>query len=269
MTDSATLKIETLYQAQAQESLANIAFDKEQWPQCETLLLNALEKRRAALGEADASSGGILDKLGQTYMALNQVELAAGTYAAATSLLEKAFYAGHASLAPVLEHSGDCFIFQGKFAEAELVIKRALEINEKALANEHRSTLRCALKLAAIYSKLDRAKEAETVLLKSIKVVDTPLGPIEEFRYQLALCYLQQGKINEALEQLPLAINVFLQRHNYGRLAGCFASYGEALAASSRSDEAITATASSARYKELAGSHPYLHDIYPATYLRA
>ncbi len=262
-------KVSALYWSQAQECLANKAFDKEQWHLCERLLIDALEKRQQALGNADSSSGVILDKLGQTYQFLNQLELAASTFASARTLLEKAFYVGHASLAPVLEHSADCLIAQGQWAEAEPFLKRALEINEKTLANEHRSTLRCVLKLAATFLQLKRPAESEALLLKSMKFVETPLGPAEEFRYQVAVACLQQSKHDQAIEQISQAIGVFRQRHNYGRLADCYDVYVQALAAVGKLTEAGSAKLEAVRFKLLSNSHPYVHDILPATYLRA
>ncbi len=262
-------KVWALYKSQAQECLANKAFDKGQWHLCEGLLRDALEKRQEALGNADSRSGAILDRLGQTYQFLNQLEQAAATFASAITLLEKAFYVGHASLAPVLEHSADCLIAQGQWADAEPFLKRALEINEKTLANEHRSTLRCVLKLSDTFLQLKRPAESEALLLKSMKFVETPLGPAEEFRYQVAVACLQQNKNEQAIEQIFRAIGVFRQRHNYGRLADCYDVYVQALTAVGRLTEAGSAKLEAVRFKLLSNSHPYVHDILSATYLRS
>ncbi len=266
---NANNKIAALYHSQAKECLANKAFENEQWQQCEQFLRQSLEKRQEALGDGDASSGAILDKLGQTYMHLGQVEQAAATFASGIAILEKAFYAGHASLAPILEHSADCAIAQLQWAEAEPLLKRALEINEKTLANEHRSTLRCVLKLAAVFSKLNREAENEALLLKSMKFVDTPLGPAEEFRYQMALACLQQNKNELAVEHLLQAISAFQQRHNYKRLACCYDSYAKAMTALGKPAESEKAKIEATKFRLLGKSHPYVDDILPATYLRA
>jgi hypothetical protein len=58
-------------------------------------------------------------------------------------------------------------------------------------------------------------------LLKTLKYVDTPLGPVAEWRYQLALAAMQLKEFVEARELLHSAAADFKQRSNYARVADC------------------------------------------------
>ncbi|MDZ4834617.1 MAG: tetratricopeptide repeat protein [Candidatus Melainabacteria bacterium] len=260
--------IALLYESQVLGSRADKCAARCDWNENERLLLLALEKWQNAVGSSDPSIGAILDKLGQAYLALNLIEKAMDAFGEAASLLEMDYHAGHASLAPILEHEADCFIRQQRYAEALPLLKRALEINEKTISSEHRSTLKCMQKLANLYSKLDRPVDAEGLLTKAMKHVDTPLGPAEEFRYQLALVYLQQNKHEEAIEQLLQAIKDFRQRHNYGRLSDCLVIYSNVLRQSGQLESADQVNANAGHYRELAAVSPYPQDIYPTTFLR-
>src|SRR6516225_890399 len=166
--------------------------------QAANLLKNAFRLRELALGTDDQGLADIADELGLIYLRTGRHEEAEKQFRAALTILEKNFYPGHARHYPVLEHLGDCLVERQEYAEAEPILKRALEISEKTVSGEHRAIFELIRKLAFVYQKLGKFGDAETVLAKALKQLDTPLGPIDEFRYQLAVVLASQGKDKEA-----------------------------------------------------------------------
>lgn len=209
------------YQADSLERHAETMCEREQWYQAQDLFLQSLLLRKQAVGEREPSIAFTLDKLGTALSHCHQFRKANSTFAHSEQILESCYYAGHGYLAPVLEHHADSLLEEGMLADAEMILKRALEIYTKTVTKESNATLRTTYKLALLYLKEEKAIEAQLILEKTIKQVDTPLGPCAEFRYQLAFAFILQAKFPEALQLLELAITEFKQRHNFKRVADC------------------------------------------------
>ena len=65
-------------------------------------------------------------------------------------------------------HLADLNRAQGKFAEAEPFLKRALEYSEKALGVGHRDVRKKLNRLTTLYRKLGQYDKAETLLKRSL-----------------------------------------------------------------------------------------------------
>ncbi len=258
-----------MYEAQALESRADKAADKGDWNQASQLLLLGLQKRRIAAGTTDPGYARVLDRLAETYIRQNKVCEAETTLSEACKILESAYYPEHGLLAPVLEHQADCLIKQGKYAEAEPILKRAKEIYAKTATMENRTTLGSIYKLVKLYLTLGKPAEAKAELQKAMKHVDTPLGPIAEFHYQLALADIQLQDIAEARQLLQSAIADFKQRHNYSRVADCFDAYARISRESGGTIEAQESLTQAEKYRQRGIQSPYPQDIFLATLLRA
>lgn len=256
-----------LFQSESVLEQARACREKQRFQQAEALFKEALEKRLSVLGQDDPSVANVIVELGLLYETTVREEEAINLYAQAISILEKAFYSGHGRLAPILEHQADCYIKQGKLLEAESILKRALEINEKTLSAEHRQTLESAHKLALLCQKLGKLTEAEAILTKALKQLDTPLGPAEEFRCDLALVYRAQGKIAEAEKSFKQAIEGFRSRGNYPGLARCLEGYAEFLKSQDRKTDSEQVEAVAKRMH--AAKYMNRHDVFSATLLRA
>ncbi|HEY9793630.1 MAG TPA: hypothetical protein V6D22_24745, partial [Candidatus Obscuribacterales bacterium] len=122
--------------------------------------------------------------------------------------------------------------------------------------------LRSMLKLARLYLDQRKSEQAESIIGAAMKHVDTPLGPVAEFRYQLALAYMQEGKQKEAEKLFDECIGLFKQRHNYGRVADCFEQQAKLAGSKPQPDQV-------AKYRQLSLKYPYPKDIFLATLLRA
>jgi tetratricopeptide (TPR) repeat protein len=211
----------SLYQADSLDLQAEKLSSDGQWYQAQSLLQQSLDLRKEVFGKKEPSIAFALDKLGTALLHCHLTGQANSAFAQSEEILESSYYSGHGYLAPVLEHHADSLTEEGKLADAELVLKRALEIYTKTVTKENHATLRCIYKLALLYLKEEKAVDAQLILEKAMKQVDTPLGPCAEFRYQLAFAYILQAKFDEALKMLELSMSEFKQRHNFARVADC------------------------------------------------
>jgi tetratricopeptide (TPR) repeat protein len=251
------------------ERLANFAIDKQDWSEASRLLTESLTLRRTADGGTDAAYGLILDKLAAVCIEQGKLKEAMEHLNEALPILEAAFYPSHGSIAAILEHQGDCFVGEGKFAEAEPLYKRAADIFITSVTMENRMALRALYKLGKVYISLTRSAEAKTTLQKALKYVDTPLGPLAEFRYHLALASIQLNEMDEARDLLHKAAADFKQRSNYARVADCCKSLANLCCLDNENSEAEEWLRQSVLYEQMAVNAPYPEDIFLATLLRA
>ncbi|MBS2009879.1 MAG: tetratricopeptide repeat protein [Cyanobacteria bacterium SZAS TMP-1] len=269
MSSNEQSSILAMAEVQALESTAAKAASRGEWSQASHLLLRSLQKRKATSGVAHPSYALVLDKLAETYMQQNKLCEAETTLSEACQILESAYYPEHGSLGPILEHLADCLIRQGKYAEAEPILKRAEEVYVKTLTMENRATLRSFYNLAKLYLLLAKPADAKAVLQTAMKHVDTPLGPVAEFRYQLALADIQLQNISEARQLIKSAIIDFKQRHNCSRVADCLQTYAQSCCASADNIEAARCLNQAEMYRQQAARYTYPGDIFLATLLRA
>ena len=258
-----------MYEALALERLANLSIDKLNWSEAARLLLGSLAIRQTADGANAPGYALTLDRLAEVYIHQAKVDEAMAVLAQALPVLEAAYYPAHGSVASVIEHQGDCLVSLDQFADAEPIFKRAVDIYTTSVTLENRLTLRCIYKLAKVYIALGKAADAKAVLLKALKYVDTPLGPVAEWRYQLALAAMQMKEFLEARELLQVAASDFKQRSNYARVSACSLSLAEICRASSENAESDEWIRQSVLYGLKAVNSPYPNDIFLATLLRA
>src|ERR1700736_5610339 len=97
----------TLYESDALLDQAQRARALGEYSRAAELYKQALTKREAAVGSDDPSVAHIMDELGTLYTQLGNYSEAESLFKKALEIVEKAFYPGHAKLAPVLEHLAD------------------------------------------------------------------------------------------------------------------------------------------------------------------
>lgn len=237
--------------------------------EAESLYKQAIEKRIVAIGEDDHTVSQLLDELGALYLLVGRVEPALEQFKRAIALLEKNFYPAHFYLGPVVEHLGDCAAREKKWEEAETQYKRALEIFDKTLSADHRSVLIAQHKYSTALRNLGKFTEAETVINKGLKAIDSPLGPAEEFRFELALLYQAQDKNAEAEAQYKLAIEGFRQRRNMPRLGTCLQSFAALLKKLGREKDAKAMSDMSEQFIKVQHGYEDSESFFSATLLRA
>ena len=101
----------------------------------------------------------------------------------------------------------------GRYAEAEPLLKRALDINEKALGPDHPSVGSSLSNLAELYRAQARYAEAEPLFKRSLTIREQALGPDHQdvgiSVHNLAGLYREQGRYDDAepLFRRALGIN--------------------------------------------------------------
>lgn len=91
---------------------------------------------------------------------------------------------------------------QGKYEEAIPLVKRILEIREKALGPDHLDVAASFNNLAELYRRQENYAEAELLFQQSLAIVEKILGPEHPLAagilYNLAELHLNQGNYAEA-----------------------------------------------------------------------
>lgn len=257
-----------LYKAETLRDEAHQAHAAHEYDRAAGLYKEAIDKLQAILGD-DASVAKAMDELGTLYMEQGKNAEAEQLFKSSTEVAERKYYAGHASVAPALDHLAELYVKQGKFAEAEPIAVRALEVNDKTLSGEHRITLKSLHTLALVQMKLGKSADAEKTLTKALKSLDTPLGPYQEFKFDLARLYEEQGKTAEAEKAYKEAIEGFEYRRNIPRLVECMESYAAFLIKGERKDEGAKLKARADKMRALVKDYHDHGDIFPSTLLRA
>jgi tetratricopeptide (TPR) repeat protein len=106
----------------------------------------------------------------------------------------------------ILIHSGnglaELYCVQGRYAEAEPLLLRAIAIREQALGPEHPEVAPSLSNLAMLYDTQGRYTEAEPLLLRALAIREQALGPehpdVASSLRNLAMLYDTQGRYTEA-----------------------------------------------------------------------
>jgi CHAT domain-containing protein len=178
---------------------------------------------------------------------------AAGNYAAALVEAQKyeaavktQFGANHTNYASALNNLAVVYYWQGKYAEAEGLHKRALAIREQALGANHSLVAATLDNLASVYQSQGKYAEAEGLHKRALAIREKALGAnhslVAATLSNLANVYKEQGRFGEAegLYKRALAIrekalganhpdvattlnnlaNVYQSQGKYGEAAG-------------------------------------------------
>ena len=101
---------------------------------------------------------------------------------------------------------------QGRYEEAEPLYKKALEISEKVLGEEHPNTATSYNNLAGLYESQGRYEEAEPLYKKALGIREKVLGeehPDTAISYNnLAFLYLAQDRYNESISYEQKAVDI-------------------------------------------------------------
>ena len=100
------------------------------------------------------------------------------------------------------EQPGEPVQRQGRYAEAEPLYRRSLEIKEKQLGPDHPDVAGSLNNLAILYADQGRYAEAEPLYRRSLKIREAKLGPdhpdVAASLNNLAILYQSQGRYAEA-----------------------------------------------------------------------
>ena len=160
----------------------------------------------------------VLDELGKTYSKFSFYSEAIDCFSKATQVVTTKYYADHPFNARILDHWSEVFLNQRRFAEAEPLIRRSLEIKQKCLLQNDVDTVETTRTLAEVLRELGKYDEAEALLKKTLLLIEnSTIGPIEEFYMDLAQIYLAQTRFADAHSQLQIALPLLAHRAGKNR----------------------------------------------------
>ncbi len=79
-------------------------------------------------------------------------------------------------MAGSLNNLANLYREMGRYAEAEPLFRRSLEINEKQLGADHPNVAQSLNNLAALYREMGRYAEAEPLYRRSLEIKEKKLG---------------------------------------------------------------------------------------------
>jgi tetratricopeptide (TPR) repeat protein/CHAT domain-containing protein len=166
----------------------------------------ALDTYRSALAiESELNDRGMqayaLNGIGDLYKTANQYDQATETYLKAVAIRED-LYPNSNGLAETFTNLADVYKAQGKYADAEAPLRRALEIREKNAGANGDAVVLALNNLAAVLNSEGKFPEAEPLFRRAISIQEKKLGadnpklagPLSN----LASLYADQGQYAEA-----------------------------------------------------------------------
>ncbi|MBN2590737.1 MAG: tetratricopeptide repeat protein [Sedimentisphaerales bacterium] len=117
------------------------------------------------------------------------------------------------SLATQINNLSQFYQFQARFNETELLITRALEIDEKAFGKEHPNVAIDLNNLAQLYQDTNRLKDAEPIMKRALEIDEKAFGKehpnVARDLNNLAQLYKATNRLKEAEPIMKKVISIF------------------------------------------------------------
>lgn len=117
--------------------------------------------------------------------------------------------------ASLLNMLGELYRLQGRYNEAEPLLKHSLEMREKKFGADDLKIAESLNNLAALYSNLQRYDEAEPLLKRSLSILENTLGPdhpsVAQSLNNLASIYRILGRFDDAVPLLMRAQEIAIK----------------------------------------------------------
>lgn len=137
----------------------------------------------------------------------------AGTHLTAALKEAERFGSEDPRLVGTLHNLGVLYEIQGRYAEAETLLKRVLAIREKTLGANHREVVRTLNSLAEVYNAQARYAEAEPLFRKALATRQKTLGQDNSDTARslndLGVLLYRKGKYSEAEPLLTRALAIY------------------------------------------------------------
>lgn len=262
-------QINSLSEADSLADKGKLYFEHGRFEEAKGFYKQALDKRSSVLGKDDPTVAAAMHGLAKCLGELKEYEAAYKEFDEAVQVYEKFYYDAHYELGPVLMDHASYLMREGKWEEAEPLCLRAQQIFSKTLSGEHKLNLESTYRLAIIYRKVGKQADALKLFVRIKKVLESPYGPSEEFKYLEALIQEDQGKPKEAEAAFLEAIKGFEKRRNLPRLADCLRSYAELLTKQGLKGKAEAIEAKAQEFEEKSTGLSYSGAIFTSTLLKA
>lgn len=116
------------------------------------------------------------------------------------------------NVANSLENLAALYVAQGRYKDAEKILKRVLEIRERLFTKKHPDYALSLQSLAELYVETARYPEAETVQLQAIAILKETVGETHPHTASalntLAVIYLRTANYNDAAKTIERAIEI-------------------------------------------------------------
>jgi len=234
------------------------------YQEAEPLYLDALNIRKAELGERHPDTATSLNNLAGLYESQGRYQEAEPLLLDALNITKAELGERHPSTATSLNNLAELYRAQGRYQEAEPLLLDALNIRKAELGERHPSTATSLNNLAALYKSQGRYQEAEPLLLDALNIKRDVLGErhpsTASSLNNLAALYKSQGRYQDAEPLYLDALNIrkaeLGERHpstatSLNNLAALYASQGRYQEA-----EPLYLDALNIRKAELGERHP-------------
>ncbi|QDT42654.1 photosystem I assembly protein Ycf3 [Gimesia alba] len=177
-------------------------FDAGEYAEAEPLYLQAIEIRRAVLGETHPDFATTLNNLAGLYKSQGRYEDAEPLFLQAIEIRCAVQGETHPDFATSLNNLAGLYKSQGRYEDAEPLYLQAMEIRRAVLGEDHPSFAISLSNLALLYINQGRYADAEPLYLDAIEICRAVLGETHpDFAgslNQLASLYRIQGRYAEA-----------------------------------------------------------------------
>jgi tetratricopeptide (TPR) repeat protein len=161
--------------------------------------------------------------------------------------------------AGVLNNLGVVYVAQGKFKQAEEILRRALQIKETELGLVHPDLIPILTSMGEIFTETRRYGQAENQYQRALRIADNPQHPgsapvIARLLRALSIMYLKEGRKSEsdaALEESAKIARLNLEKEP--EMAAIVDAYSEMLRARGRTKEARELRAEANRARMVMG----------------
>ena len=181
----------------------------------EPLLTEALETRRASLGNDHPQVAETLYHLADLYIEQRRLDEAVEVNQQALAIFERSYGPRHAQVIKTIEQSGVVTAQQGKFEEAETLMLRARALREGQDDDNPRDTALGLSRLALLYEEQGRFDEAEEIHREALAILEE-LGTDHDLAHALnglAILYDRQRRHEEALPLYERALATLEKLH--------------------------------------------------------
>ena len=159
-------------------NLAALYQRQQRYADAEPLFKRSLAIREKTLGPEHPDVGAVAEQSGDALREAGPPRrLRAVVQASAGDLRERRQVRSIPRSRRVLNNLGQVAKVQGRYAEAEPLIKRSLAIREKVLGRDHPDVARSLNNLAELYERQGRYADAEPLFERALAVRERAVGP--------------------------------------------------------------------------------------------
>ena len=166
-----------------------------------------------AVAEAQADEGAFHRYIEQTRAFRLKGEFAEANKAALSAVAEAEKSGRDANLATSWNNLGALYCDAGRYAEAEKLLRRALDLWDKVINSVHPEVPQGLNNLAVLYLRTGRVKEAEPLLVRVLEIREKTLPPdhkdIAEVLNNLGELHRDQGRYVEAEPLYRRAVGIW------------------------------------------------------------